>query len=392
MSVKVRERPKGTGVFWIFIDHQGKRKAKKIGRDKRLANEVAKKIEAKLTLGDLHLLDKSDAQVLLGTYAKQWLNGYVVAALKYSTYRGYRIVLNRHLLPQFGKKPLTLVTREEIKSFLFQKMNSGLSAATVRNIKACLSGLYTQALEDGHVQANPVSRLGRMLKAKDESLGKGISPLNAVELELYLEVCERKYLRYYPLFLTLARTGMRLGEALGLQWGDIDFAGQFIEVKRGWVENRITTPKNGKSRFVEMTPKLSSTLKRLNVQRKEETLKRGWKAVPDWVFVNGDGKPIDPGNLRGRVHYKICENAGLRRIRIHDLRHSYATIRISAGHNIADVSKQLGHSSIKITIDIYYHWVPNESRGEVAELDVLGEKYATIRNPDATTKKTGVSG
>jgi integrase len=95
----------------------------------------------------------------------------------------------------------------------------------------------------------------------------------------------------------------------------------------------------------------------------------GWGEVPDWIFINEDGKPIDAGNLRGRIHYKACEKARLRRVRIHDIRHSYATIRISRGHNIADVSRQLGHASIKITVDTYYHWIPNQHIGEVTELD-----------------------
>jgi integrase len=77
--------------------------------------------------------------------------------------------------------------------------------------------------------------------------------------------------------------------------------------------------------------------------------------------------------VRGRVHYKACEKAKLRRVRIHDLRHSYATIRISAGHNIADVSRQLGHASIKITVDTYYHWLPRQHTGEISDLDEIGK-------------------
>ena len=78
------------------------------------------------------------------------------------------------------------------------------------------------------------------------------------------------------------------------------------------------------------------------------------------------------------IHNKICEKAKLRTVRIHDLRHSYATIRIGEGHNIADVSRQLGHSSIKITVDTYYHWMPSQKREEVHELDNLGKKPDAI--------------
>jgi integrase len=280
------------------------------------------------------------------------------------------------LEPAFGKKPLIEITRSDVKAFIFQKIKGGMSAERAKRIKATLSGIFSHAVEDGLIQANPSARLDKMLKAKDQSLNKEISPYTAEELEIYLEAVRTGFTEHFPMFLTLARTGLRLSEALGLQWGDIDFRGGFIEIKRGWVNQRETTTKTGKTRRVDATPQLLATLRSLRQQRKELTLKKGWGEVPEWVFVNEDGKPLDPGNLRGRVHYKVCEKAKLRRVRIHDLRHSYATIRITAGHNIADVSRQLGHASIKITIDTYYHWLPSQHTSQVAELDEIGK----IRN------------
>jgi integrase len=99
------------------------------------------------------------------------------------------------------------------------------------------------------------------------------------------------------------------------------------------------------------------------------------KSQPCWVYLN----------LRGRVHYKVCEKAKLRRVRIHDLRHSYATIRISAGHSIAYVSRQLGHASIKITVDTSYHWLPSQHTGQVTELDQIGK----IRNSPQPKRTRG---
>jgi len=90
---------------------------------------------------------------------------------------------------------------------------------------------------------------------------------------------------------------------------------------------------------------------------------------PDYVFMNRTGGLIDPNNWRRRVFGKVLEKSGLKKIRIHDLRHTYATLRIMKGHNIADVSNQLGHHSIKFTMDIYYHWMPGQSKSEVDELD-----------------------
>jgi integrase len=91
-------------------------------------------------------------------------------------------------------------------------------------------------------------------------------------------------------------------------------------------------------------------------------------------------------NWRNRVFNKTLKKAGMRRIRIHDIRHSYATIRIQAGHNIADVSNQLGHHSIKFTMDVYYHWIPGKQKSEVDSLDNL-HLNAPHQHPEAVPNK-----
>jgi integrase len=177
------------------------------------------------------------------------------------------------------------------------------------------------------------------------------------------------YPRWYPFFLTALRTGMRLGELLALQPGDLDFNGGFIEVKRNFTRGHLTTTKSGKSRRVDMSKELSATLKTYLVERKKDTLKNGWGEPPEWLFYSAEGRMIDGNNFRKRVFSKVLEKAGLRQIRIHDLRHTYATLRISKGDNILDVSKQLGHHSVKITLDVYAHWMPGGKKSEVDELD-----------------------
>jgi integrase len=121
---------------------------------------------------------------------------------------------------------------------------------------------------------------------------------------------------------------MRLGELLGLQWGDVDFRGRFLEVRRNQVAGWTTTPKNGKTRRVDMSGQLTDALRTLLITRKEETLCKAWGEMPAWVFCNEEGRPLDGDNLRHRVFYKVLERAGLRRIRFHDLRHTFASLLI----------------------------------------------------------------
>jgi integrase len=108
---------------------------------------------------------------------------------------------------------------------------------------------------------------------------------------------------------------MRIGEVIGLQWSDIDFRSRFVEVNRTLSQGRVTTPKNGKSRKVDMSLQLAETLRALKTERKAETLKRGWPKMPEWVFMTEAGTRYDPNNLR-KFFNKSLEKAGLCRVRI----------------------------------------------------------------------------
>lgn len=85
---------------------------------------------------------------------------------------------------------------------------------------------------------------------------------------------------------------MRLGEALALQWGDIDFHGRFVTIRRNFSRGKIETPKNGKSRRVDMSMQLAEVLEGLKHERKLEALKKGWGKIPEWAFVNHSGNPL----------------------------------------------------------------------------------------------------
>ena len=165
---------------------------------------------------------------------------------------------------------------------------------------------------------------------------------------------------------------MRIGEALALRWGDIDFNGRFIHVQRGLSLGKIQTPKNGKTRRIDMSHQLTWTLRSYSAECKRRGLALGLGDAPEYLFTNEKGGFIDLSNWRRRVFNKILKKAGLRRIRIHDCRHTYATLRISKGDNIADVSNQLGHFSVKLTLDTYHHWIPGKKKDEVDALDDIG--------------------
>jgi len=391
MGVTVRERPKGSGTYWIYICYNGKRKAKKIG-DKKTAHALSKKLRQNLASGELGLLQKQ--KPLFGDYASSWLENSK-ALVKQSTYDLYEMLLRLHIGPALGNKRLDEICISEIKQFIITKYQEGLSVSSLFNMKAVISGIYSSAIEDEIVSLNPVFKIGKFIgKLKKQQPGKENNPLTKEETALLLQTARRYFSGYYPLLLCTLRTGMRIGEVLGLEWGDIDFNGRFIEVRRSLVKGRVETPKNGKMRRVDMSRQLTETLLQLRTDRKKETLKKGWSKVPGRVFLTENGYTIDLDNFRPRVFQKVLEKAGLRRVRIHDLRHTYASLLIAQGESLAYIRDQLGHHSIKVTVDTYGHLVPGANKEAVDRLDDRLQQSATYPQPDSdeAEKKHPASG
>ncbi len=382
MGVKVRERPKGSGIYWILIDHQGKRKAKKIGKNKRLAEEAAKKIEAQLTLGDIGFIEEEQRIPTFGEYAKTWIEVTVPATCKRSSLKDYQGILNNHVLPAFEKLPVSEINRLAVKSFLQGKANAGFAASTVTHMKNCIGGTCNLAVDDGVIANNPAHKLGKIIRPK--RMGAKMDPLNREELSHLLSNFQEHFPFHYPMALTLARTGMRLGEALALKWGDIDFHERFITISRNFSRGKIETPKNDKSRRVDMSTQLTEALLDHKHRMKMEAVKRGWGQIPQWVFTSEAGTPLDASHWRKRIFNKTLEKAGLRKIRVHDLRHTYASLLIQGGESLAYIRDQLGHHSIKVTVDIYGHLAPEGNKAAVDSLD--DPSGASIRNLSATTK------
>ena len=138
---------------------------------------------------------------------------------------------------------------------------------------------------------------------------------------------------------------MRLGELL-LQWDDVHFAGHTIHVARGFSGGRIETPKSGHGRTVDLSPPLAVTLRRLQVLHQKEKLRRGWKDVPAWLFVNEAGNPLDPSRVR-KTFRRVLKLAGLPlHYTPHCLRHTFASLLLQQVESAQYVQEQLGHASI----------------------------------------------
>ena len=378
MGVIVRQKVKGKGKpWWVFIVHNGNRTSRKVGT-KEAAVEVATKIQARLQLGEFDFEEEKKEEKPEPTFKERadfWISTIAPTSCKESTVKSYEDLLRLHVLPAFGGLKMTEINRGKVKDFFAAKALEGHARSSVGHMKALISNILNHAVDDEIIPTN-VSlgiKLPRQKKNGDEEEEDGtIDTLTGEETSLFLKTVNEHFPKDYPLCLLLLRTGKRIGEALTLKWGDIDFNRRFIHVQRGLSRKKIETPKNGKSRRVDMSQHLTETLLAYRTECKRKGLALGLGDLPEYVFTSENGSFIIPSNWRKRVFWKALEKAGLRRIRIHDLRHTYATLRISKGDSITDVSNQLGHYSVKLTLDVYNHWLPGGNKDQVDGLDTLG--------------------
>jgi integrase len=307
--------------------------------------------------------------ITVADYARdQWLPA-IAPTVKPRTLDGYSQTLRLHVLPAFGHVRVRLLQRGRIKALLTEKLTVGLARNSVRLIHATLRAMLNAAIEDGVILANPANKVGRTLRLVKsvDTRQQEIKAFTREQVAAFLATTARTAGRLYPLFLLLARTGMRLGEAL--QWEDLDFGAREIRVDRAFSAGRLETPKSGHGRTVDMSRQLVQTLRRLEVGRKAETLRHGWREMPPWVFCSDAGTPFDANNV-AKAFKRALKAAGLPlHFSPHGLRHTFASLLLSAGVSPAYVQRQLGHASIKLTVDTYGRWLPMENKAAIDALD-----------------------
>ena len=382
MGVKVREKPKDSGVWWVFINHHGQRKSKRVG-DYNNAVESAKKIQAKLTLNEFDI--KTDEKKVMPTfkeYSTCWLEDYVKALRRFTTYQRYKEVLTKYVYPTLAGKPIDEIKRAEIRNLILKQRKAGSSKSTICIIRDVISGTMNYAVDEELIPGNPVTGiLKRLQLERDKQIQ--IEPLNEQEVHLVLETTLKHFREQYEFFLCAFRTGMRLGEILALKWGDIDFNQKFIRVERSFKRGRIEKTKTGKIRRVDMSDQLVFAFRQLLNERKKEALKQGLGEPVEFIFHRNE-KPIAQNSIRN-IWKRILKKAGIREMRLHDIRHTFASLLLSMGESPVYVKEQLGHSSIKITVDVYGHLIPSSNRGAVNQLDSTAP-IRTLSAPNQNTK------
>jgi integrase len=374
------------GNWYIFINHKGNRKAKKIGPtkdDERKAREAAKIIESRLQLGDLGVFETENPT--FREYAEGWLETHVTLHLKGASYANYRSVMHRHWIPALGDMTLLEIDRQKVRAVVTQKVKQGFKLNTIRNMLTALQSCLTVAQEDGLITSNPAMRLGKRFLRRDPVeifRQKGIF----TEDEIRALLKKAYYLdpRAHVIAMILARTGMRIGEATALKVSDFHFRERTIHVQRTWGRRKKTPdlqqfnlPKSGKERRVDMSRQLNETVQAFLKGRQQES---------EWLLPGQDGTPMLPTSWERRLWRPLFEDGEIPYRNPHMMRHAFASLLIQRGESLAYIKEQLGHSSIRITVDTYGHLIPGSNKRAVDSLD-----DAPPRKPGASEKPKRVS-
>ncbi len=307
-------------------------------------------------------------------YLHQWLSDYAMVNLSPRTVEGYEHIFQRHLLPELGKLTLTQLKPEHLQRYYSQKLNSGLGAQTVRHHHTVLHKALQTAIEWGLVGRNAADAVSPPRAQCPE-----MQTWNEDEISQFLEAA--KTTAYYALFYTALFTGMRRSELLALRWQDIDFLLGQIYVNRSMhvlKGSRVIfkSPKSAKGRrTVALPPSLFLVLDEYRKAREAESILLD-KPISDSELVFSTlGKPFLPNTVT-HAWIKLVRRTGLKMIRLHDARHTHASIMLKQGIHPRIVQERLGHSTIAITLDTYSHVTPGLQDAAAKRFDdVLNIKH-----------------
>lgn len=296
-------------------------------------------------------------KLTVGEYLEQWLKDYCWPNLSPRSAESYQYIVRSHLIPSFGRVLLTGLKPEHLQHLYSEKLTNGLSNRTVQYCHSTLHKALDSALKLGLVSRNVADSVERPKIKRRE-----IQTMNESDIYRFLEMARPT--QYYSLFYILLFTGLRRSESLALRWSDVDLLICQLSVNRTLHQlhnGKIVfgQPKtNNSRRTIALSPSTVIVLREHKEQ--QEQLRQSLDITfsdNDLVFCQYDGKPLLPDSITHTWHRLILQ-AGLKGIRLHDARHSHASLMLKQGVHPKVVSERLGHASIQITLDTYSHVAP----------------------------------
>lgn len=352
------------------------------GRKQRTKGGFATKKDAQAYLTDAMSAMKAGSfaepvKVRFGDYlVEQWLPTREIS-LRPSTYSSYVIIINKQVLPELGAIRIQQPTANDIDRFYAKLSKSGLKPKTVRNVHIIIHKALHDAVRKSLIPKNPADAADppRVRKSDQAQL----SVWTPEQLRTFFDGIAKH--RLAAAYILAATTGMRRGEVLGLRWCDVDFADRSLTITQTVVsveyELHIHGPKTaGSQRRVALDDR---TIAVLEVHRERQLAEREQSGLPlgdeDLAFARIDATPIHPDYF-SQTFDRTVARLQLSKIRLHDLRHTYATLALSSGIPAKLISDRLGHATSSFTADVYVRSVDAAERAAAALMAerIFGER------------------
>ena len=344
------EKDKKTGKWLIqyrYTDWQGKRR-------KSTKRGFATKREAEEWLRNFLIKQKADFDMKFEDFWKMYYAD-IETRLREHTMRTKKYIVELKILPYFGNKRVNDITAADIRQWQNELIKMGYSPTYLKTINNQLSAIFNYAVRYYDLKSNPCAKAGSMGKSKAEEMDFWIGE----EFRKFIDSVMNKRLSYMA-FMTLYWTGMCLGELLALNPKDVDLEKRTISITKSYQrlgkKDVITPPKTPKSKRVITIP---------------EFLAADIKDYMDSLYdLQEDDRlfPITKYYLEHEMQRGIKES-GVKRIRVHDLRHSHASMLIELGFSPLEIANRLGHEKVETTLNTYAHLYPNKQTKLAERLD-----------------------
>jgi integrase len=353
-SVTKRLRKDGSTVYgvryWVRGEAEPRWELQPVGTSQRAARARLQELSGAAQRGEVAM----KRGVLFETYADRWVGEQEAlvraGSMKASTYVDYKGAVENHLKPFFEGLRLDEMTRADVRALTTAKVEKGkLAPKTINNLLVPLGLILRQAAEDGCTILSPETGLRRVKVPKHDS--------EWYEVDEAHRLVQHTPARWRALIGLAVYAGLRQGEILALQWGDIDWAHDRLYVRRNLQPTHKTAAVEGVGRFA--APKTERSRRAVPIRPVLRRLLEQHKPLAranehDLLFASRSGEPLDARNVVREVYEPAVKRAGLRQITFHSLRHTFVTMCAAAGVPLAKVGDWAGHSDAKIT-EIYRH-------------------------------------
>jgi integrase len=310
---------------------------------------------------------QTPSKMTVEAYLKEWLAG-LPSTVSPRTCELYGYICRIHLIPAFGSRPLSQLRAAQIQSLYSDKLSQGLSPRTCQLIHVCLHKSLKAAVKTGILTVNACDNVTQVKPQRRE-----MKIMQPDDITKFLD--EAKKGEYYALLHTYLYTGCRRSELLAVRYSDVDLKGMTMSINRSveFIDGKVTfkAPKTASSRrLIALSPDSCAVLKEHRKAKDAERAEIGLEKLKDdnLIFCHFDGTPLLPDSVtHAWVH--LVRRCGLTGIRLHDARHSHASLLLKQGIHPKVVSERLGHAGIGITMDLYSHTVPGMQKAAALSFD-----------------------